>query len=122
MPKTIAIFTDGTGNSARSLFKTNVWKLYQALDLAQLAPEEAPASETQQIAYYQDGIGTSTVRPLAIIGGAFGWGLKRNVIDAYIYLCRTYAPGDRGSSCSASAAGGSLLACCSALFSTRVCC
>lgn len=93
MPKTIAIFTDGTGNSARSLFKTNVWRVYQALDLTELVPEQP--GKTRQIAYYQDGIGTSTFKPLAIIGGAFGYGLKRNVIDAYIYLCRTYEVGDR---------------------------
>ena len=87
MPKTIAIFTDGTGNSARSLFKTNVWKLYQALDLAK-------GSHPKQIAYYQDGIGTSDIKLLANFGGAFGWGLKRNVIDAYIRLCEVYEPDD----------------------------
>ncbi|MFH7191652.1 phospholipase effector Tle1 domain-containing protein, partial [Klebsiella pneumoniae] len=31
----------------------------------------------------------------ALIGGAFGWGLKRNVIDLYIFLCRNYRPGDQ---------------------------
>jgi uncharacterized protein (DUF2235 family) len=94
MSKTIAIFTDGTGNSASSVFKTNVWRLYQALDLSGGGfryEDWVP----QQVAYYQDGVGTSTVEPLALIGGAFGWGLKRNVIDAYIYLCETYVPGDR---------------------------
>src|ERR1700730_15802566 len=95
MSKTIAIFTDGTGNSARSLFKTNVWKLYQALDLTSLSTENERAGKTQQIAYYQDGIGTSTFKPLAIIGGAFGWGLQRNVIDASIFLCRTFESGDK---------------------------
>ncbi len=95
MPKTIAIFTDGTGNAASSLFKTNVWRLYQALDLALLTPQQVAAGTTPQIAYYQDGVGTSSFKPLAIIGGAFGWGLKRNVIDAYRYLCRNYQSNDR---------------------------
>jgi len=89
-PKTIAIFTDGTGNSASSVFKTNVWRLYQALDLS-----SSSGDDLGQVAYYQDGVGTSTVKPLALIGGAFGWGLKRNVIDAYIYLCEKYMPGDQ---------------------------
>ena len=84
--KTIAIFTDGTGNRAASFFKTNVWKLYQALDLGE---------PSKQIAYYQDGIGTSDIKLLATLGGAFGWGLKRNVIDAYVRLCEVYEPGDR---------------------------
>ena len=30
--KNIGIFSDGTGNSSAKLFKTNVWRLYQAVD------------------------------------------------------------------------------------------
>jgi uncharacterized protein (DUF2235 family) len=33
--------------------------------------------------------------PFALIGGAFGLGLKRNVLDLYMFLCRNYQPGDR---------------------------
>jgi uncharacterized protein (DUF2235 family) len=84
--KNIVLLSDGTGNSAAKLFKTNVWRLYQALDLTR---------ETEQIAYYDDGVGTSAFKPLALLGGAVGWGLKRNVIDLYTYLCRNYRPGDR---------------------------
>jgi uncharacterized protein (DUF2235 family) len=84
--KNIVLLSDGTGNSAAKLFKTNVWRLYLALDLT---------DETRQIAYYDDGVGTSSFRPLALLGGAFGWGLKRNVIDLYAFLCRNYKPGDR---------------------------
>src|SRR5882672_2287796 len=74
--KNIVLLSDGTGNSAAKLFKTNVWGLYQALDLA---------DETRQIAYYDDGVGTSSFKPLALLGGAAGWGLKRNVLDLYTY-------------------------------------
>jgi uncharacterized protein (DUF2235 family) len=84
--KNIVLLSDGTGNSAAKLFKTNVWRLYQALDLTR---------EREQIAYYDDGVGTSAFKPLALLGGAVGWGLKRNVIDLYTYLCRNYRPGDR---------------------------
>ena len=87
-PKAIAIFADGTGNSASKLFKTNVQRLYEALET------DGPA-QSRQVAYYHDGVGTSSFRPLALLGGAFGWGLKRNVLDLYVYLCRTYRPGDR---------------------------
>ena len=86
MAKNIVLLSDGTGNSAAKLFKTNVWRLYQALDLSR--PEK-------QIAFYNDGVGTSSFKPLAILGGAFGWGLKRNIIDIYAFLCRNYEPGDR---------------------------
>jgi uncharacterized protein (DUF2235 family) len=87
--KRIVLLSDGTGNSAAKLFKTNVWRLYQALDLA-----EPVAGDVPQVASYHDGVGTSSFKPLAILGGAFGWGLKRNVLDHYEYLCRTWQPGD----------------------------
>lgn len=86
MPKNIVLLSDGTGNSAAKLTKTNVWRLYQALDLSQ--PD-------QQIAFYDDGVGTSSFKPLAVIGGACGYGLKRNVLDLYAFLCRNYREGDR---------------------------
>ena len=72
MSKNIVLLSDGTGNSSAKLFRTNVWRLFQALDLTERA---------RQIAYYDDGVGTSSFKPLAILGGIFGIGLKRNVID-----------------------------------------
>jgi uncharacterized protein (DUF2235 family) len=87
-PNAIVLLADGTGNSSGALFKTNVWRLYQALDLN-------PASGSRQLAYYHDGVGTSAFRPLALLGGVFGWGLKRNILELYTFLCRNYKPGDR---------------------------
>jgi hypothetical protein len=49
----------------------------------------------EQIAFYDDGVGTSSFKPLAILGGAFGWGLKRNVLDIYKFLCANYEPEDK---------------------------
>ena len=83
--KKIAIFSDGTGNSSAKLQKTNVWRVYKSLDLS---------SAAQQIAFYDDGVGTSSFRPLAMLGGAFGFGLARNVRQIYGFVCRTYKPGD----------------------------
>lgn len=83
MPKKIVLFSDGTGNSAARLQKSNVWRLYQALKRTQ-----------NQIAYYDDGVGTSAWKPLALIAGAVGFGLARNVQDIYTFLCRNYDPGD----------------------------
>ena len=82
--RNIVLLSDGTGNSAAKLNKTNVWWLYQALDLGQ----------DDQIALYDDGVGTSGFRPLQLLGGAFGWGLSRNVRDLYEFVCRHYRPGD----------------------------
>ena len=83
--RNIVLLSDGTGNAAGKLFKTNVWRVYDALDL----------SNASQIASYDDGVGTSSIKPLAIIGGAFGWGLKRNVLALYTFLCDNYKEGDR---------------------------
>ena len=86
MSKNVVLLSDGTGNSSSKLFTTNVWRLYQALDLGNPA---------QQIAYYDDGVGTSSFKPFAILGGVFGFGLKRNVIDIYSFCCRNYQDGDK---------------------------
>ena len=87
--KSIILFSDGTGNSSAKLFKTNVWRMYEAVDLGPPAEGKRP-----QISYYDDGVGTSSFKPLAVLGGAFGWGLKRNVLDIYRYACRNYREGD----------------------------
>jgi uncharacterized protein (DUF2235 family) len=87
--KNIILFSDGTGNSSGKLFKTNVWRMYEAIDLG-----PSPAKERDQVAYYDDGVGTSAFRPLALLGGILGVGLKRNVIDIYSYACRNYRPGE----------------------------
>ncbi|MBU8546140.1 MULTISPECIES: DUF2235 domain-containing protein [Roseomonadaceae] len=89
--RNIVLLSDGTGNSSRSLFQTNVRRVYEALDLADPKDPKHP----RQFAYYDDGVGTSSFRPLALLGGAFGFGLSRNVRDLYAFLCRTYRPGDR---------------------------
>ena len=86
MSKNIVLLSDGTGNSSSKIFKTNVWRLFQALDLKN--PES-------QIAYYDDGVGTSSFKLLAYLGGIFGIGLKRNVIDIYSFCSRNYAEGDK---------------------------
>ncbi len=87
--KSIVLFSDGTGNSAAAVFKTNVWRTYEAVDLG-----PAPPGKRQQIAYYDDGIGTSSFRPLAMLAGMLGIGLKRNILDIYRFACRNYQPGD----------------------------
>ena len=89
VPKRILLFSDGTGNSSAKLFKTNVWQMYQAVDLGPAEP-----GQIVQIAYYNNGVGTSTFRPLAILGGVFGMGLKANILNLYRFLCRNYRPGD----------------------------
>jgi uncharacterized protein (DUF2235 family) len=84
MSKRIVLFSDGTGNSSAKAAKTNVWRMFQALN----------QTGNAQIAKYDDGVGTSSNKYLAAIGGVFGWGLKRNVIDLYKFVCRNYKASD----------------------------
>jgi uncharacterized protein (DUF2235 family) len=80
MGRKIILLSDGTGNSAAKVWRTNVWRTFEALDL----------SGNDQVALYDDGVGTSSFKPMAILGGAFGLGLRRNVIALYKFACRNY--------------------------------
>jgi uncharacterized protein (DUF2235 family) len=82
--KKIVLFSDGTGNSSAKAQKTNVWRLFRALDQTTI----------DQIAKYDDGVGTSSNKYLAALGGALGFGLKRNVLDLYRFVCRNWQHGD----------------------------
>jgi uncharacterized protein (DUF2235 family) len=84
MSKKIVLFSDGTGNSSAKAQKTNVWRLFEAID----------QRESSLLAMYDDGVGTSSNKYLAALGGAFGFGLKRNVIDLYKFVCRNWKRGD----------------------------
>lgn len=88
MPKNIVICSDGTGNSDIKGRGTNVFKLYEAVDLHW--PYLA-----RQVAFYDDGVGTERFKPLQLLGGAFGLGLSRNIRRLYADLVRTYEPGDQ---------------------------
>lgn len=79
MSKNIVLLSDGTGNSAAKPFKTNVWRLYQALDTR---PNPGNGAR-RQIAYYDGGVGSGNFKPLALLGSAFGIGVWRNVRDRY---------------------------------------
>jgi uncharacterized protein (DUF2235 family) len=89
-PRNIVLFSDGTGNGAAATTKTNVWRLYRALDLGCPAP-----GQCRQLAFYIDGVGTSGFRPFALLGSVFGIGVARNTKEMYKFLCRNYQPGDR---------------------------
>jgi uncharacterized protein (DUF2235 family) len=84
MGRRIILLSDGTGNSAAKVWRTNVWRTFEALDL----------SGNDQVAFYDDGVGTSSFKPWAILGGAFGLGLRRNVLALYKFACRNYRDAD----------------------------
>ena len=81
--KNIVLLSDGTGNSAAKRHKTNVWHFYQALDM----------HRDDQIAFYHDGVGSRGFLAVKLLGGAFGFGLRNNVLELYKTLCRNYEKG-----------------------------
>ena len=80
--RNILLFSDGTGNSSAKLFKTNVWRMYEAVDLGPSEKGEL------QVAYYDNGVGNQQVRVLAMLAGILGIGLKSNILRIYRYACR----------------------------------
>ena len=93
MGKNLVIFCDGTGNQLKAKGNTNVIRLHGMT-------RETPA----QIRYYDPGVGTAgSPQALTAIGRtwtrllglAFGYGIKRNVVEAYTFLMRHWQPGDR---------------------------
>lgn len=87
MGKNIVVCSDGTGNRGGKSAGTNVWRIFKAV--------ERHSQQFPQVTYYDDGVGTDDLRWLRLIGGAFGWGLSRNIRQAYTFLSLNYEPGDR---------------------------
>jgi uncharacterized protein (DUF2235 family) len=92
MPKNIIICSDGTGNTAVKGRGTNVFKLFEAVDLN---GHRTDKHLTPQVAIYDDGVGTEEFKPLKIFAGATGFGLANNVRRLYKSLVRVYDPGDQ---------------------------
>ena len=89
--KNIVICSDGTGNSTIKGRGTNVFKLFEAVDVN---GHRAHPDLRRQLAFYDDGVGTENLKWLRIFAGATGYGLSRNVKQLYRELCRVYEPGD----------------------------
>ena len=89
--KNIVLCSDGTGNRDIKGRGTNVFKLYEAVDIQ---GHKENQSYKPQLAFYDDGIGSSSFLPVKIIGGVLGWGFSKNVRDLYTELVHVYEPGD----------------------------
>ena len=90
--KNIVICSDGTGNTTIKGRGTNVFKLFEALDVN---CHRTDPNMARQLAFYDDGVGTQDLRWLRVFAGATGYGLSRNVKRLYRELCRVYEPGDQ---------------------------
>ena len=91
-PKNIVICSDGTGNAGGQGYPTNVWAIYNAIDIN---GHKTNAGIPRQIAFHDDGVGTESWKPLKAVGGAFGFGLSRNIRQLYSVLAKNFNDGDR---------------------------
>jgi len=83
--KRLVVCCDGTWNRPDQPSPTNVWKLAQAL-------ADHDDAGNRQLCRYHKGVGTGRLEHIR--GGAFGFGLSRNVRDCYRFLVTNYEPGD----------------------------
>jgi len=92
MSKNIILCSDGTGNTTVKGRGTNVFRLFEAIDLNGHRTDPALSP---QVAFYDDGVGTERAKPVKAVAGATGLGLARSVRQLYQELARVYDPGDR---------------------------
>lgn len=90
--KNIVLCSDGTGNTDTEGRGTNVFKLYEAVDIHGY---KSAQGFPRQIAFYGDGVGTENFALHKIIGAAFGFGFAQNIRDLYTELVHVYDPGDK---------------------------
>lgn len=91
-PINIVICADGTGNHDIKARGTNVFKLYEAVDIH---GHENDASRVRQIAIYGSGVGTSSFLPKRAFDSVTGFGFSTNVRTLYRWLVEVYQPGDK---------------------------
>jgi hypothetical protein len=85
MPKKLIVCADGTWND-EDRARTNVAKLHRALQIWHV-------EGVNQWVCYVSGVGTTFGE--AIRGGAFGYGLSRNILRGYYFLVDNYEPDDQ---------------------------
>jgi len=81
MGKRIVVCTDGTWDGSGN--NTNVYKLYKAVSV-----------NSDQIAFYDDGVGEDGLPIERLLGGAFGIGLFQKIKQAYTQIAHVFEAGD----------------------------
>ena len=84
MGKNIVICCDGTGNEI-SQDCTNIIEIYRIMH----------RNIPKQTTFYDAGVGTCRAKVDNSMGNAFGWGLQKNIEDAYRFLMDKYEDGDK---------------------------
>ena len=90
----LIVCADGTWNRPEegehvAATSTNVEKIQHAIK----AVAGSGRNATSQITFYHKGVGTGDFID-KILGGAFGEGIDRNIMECYQFLVNNYSPGD----------------------------
>jgi uncharacterized protein (DUF2235 family) len=88
--KRILVCCDGTWNRPDQVHDGHICSS-NVTKIARCIPPVDPAGN-RQLVFYDKGVGTGNFD--RIRGGAFGWGIKRKILDAYRFLMINYEPGD----------------------------
>src|SRR5438128_2749101 len=81
MSKRIIFCSDGTWDTA--VKHTNVYKLFKSLKVG-----------SDQMPFYDDGVGATGDPILKLVGGAFGTGLWSKIKEGYTKIAHVYESGD----------------------------
>jgi uncharacterized protein (DUF2235 family) len=81
MSKRIIFCADGTWDTSQN--DTNVYKLFKAIPIS-----------ADQVAFYDDGVGSDGSPIDKLLGGAFGTGLFQKIKDGYTKISHVYEQGD----------------------------
>ena len=105
MPRNILIFSDGTGQAGGLTPDENVSNIYKLYRATRCGPETG-IDPSQQLTFYDPGLGSQPVSGLFsvtriyrwlhdLVSQATGLGITTNIIDCYAALLRMWQPGDR---------------------------
>jgi len=86
----IIICNDGTWNTPDDRDRdkrkpTNITKISRGIN-------SVASDGVSQLVYYDEGVGTGFAEK--IIGGATGFGISKNIVEAYRFICNNYREGD----------------------------
>lgn len=82
MPKNIVIFSDGTGQEGGEGADTNIYKLFNMIE----------DRTSQQISFYDRGLGTGWRKITGNVGGA---GISKNILECYTFIFENFEAGDQ---------------------------
>ncbi len=105
MPKNILIFSDGTGQAGGLTPDQNISNIYKLYRATRCGPENN-IDPSQQLTFYDPGLGSQPDSGLLFVTRAYHWlrdvvsqatglGITKNIIDCYAALLRMWQPGDR---------------------------